>query len=401
MKKNKLVKKKHRLFLELVRIPCNLIFRWLYGYKRPKMEYLSKNENVFILSNHQTDYDPILISMAFNKPIYYVCSDSVFSSFFGRLIVGKCFGAIPKKKAVVDPKCIKSILTIIKEKGSIGLFPEGNRSYAEFQFFINNSVVKLIKASKMPLILYNLHGGNGIMPRFAKHKRKGPYYGEIKKKILPEEYEKMTDDELFSIIKENLKVYDSESNQNYYSKKRAEYLERMLFVCPCCQSVQTLYSKNEFLYCRKCSLKVEYTPNLHLKSENEKFTFAILNDWYEFQKKWCRELNYNDIETIFIDKKIKIYETTLRKRRKLIHKGTIKLTNKELIFEGNQKQNIFIKNITIASVIGGRKFNFSTLDKDYLVVGHQRFNPLKYVLIFNQLDTHMKEKGNDKYYTIT
>ena len=39
-------------------------------------------------------------------------------------------------------------------------------------------------------------------------------------------------------------------------------------------------------------------------------------------------------------------------------------------------------------------------DADYLVIGNNKFNPLKYVLMFNKLETHMKEKQTDKYFTL-
>ena len=73
------------------------------------------------------------------------------------------------------------------------------------------------------------------------------------------------------------------------------------------------------------------------------------------------------------------------------------LTPNKLIFEDKEFD---LKNISIASVIGGKKFNFTSNDSDYLVIGHKKFNPLKYVMMFNRLDTHMKEKQTDKYFVI-
>ena len=125
----------------------------------------------------------------------------------------------------------------------------------------------------MPLVLFNINGGTGCFPRFAKGFRRGKFYGDVVRRIDAEEYLKMTDEELINTIKESIKVYDSDNNYEYKSKHRAEYLENMLFVCPKCGKVQTIYSKNEHILCSNCDLKVEYTTKLHLKSEDKDLLF--------------------------------------------------------------------------------------------------------------------------------
>ena len=393
-KKNSRVKVRHKIFLEILRYPVKLIFFILLNYRCKKIK-LKKDENVFVLSNHQTDYDPILVSLAFNKPIYYVGTDTLFSNKFVSSLLNFLFAPIPKRKGTADIKCIKDILKTVKENGSVGIFAEGNRSYAEFQFHIDISMAKLIKSCKLPLILFNLHGGNGISPRFAHKLRKGKLTGNIKRRIEVNEYMNMSDEELLDIIKKELIVYDSASNQLFKSKKRAEYLERMLFVCPNCNKTQTLYSKNEYLYCNNCDLKVEFCENLSLKSDNKGFKFNYLIDWYNFQKEFIKNNEFIDNQVIFTDENVKLYISHVNEPRKLIKEGKLTLTTNQLIFDDFK---IDVKDIIIASPIGGRKFNFSTLEESYFVIGDERFNPLKYVLMFNMLDTHMK--GNDKYFSL-
>lgn len=397
MKNKSWVKKRHSVFLYILKPLVKLYLHLTYHIKFINYK-LKKNENVLIFANHQTDLDPIFLEVSFNKPIYLVATDSLFSNKLLASFLNYAFAPIAKKKGISDPRCIKNIMKVAKEKGTIGIFIEGNRTYAEFQYYIDRSVAKLVKALKMPLLLVNIKGGTGVMPRFANKKRNGKISLSIAKRLEYEEYKDLDDDVLLKIIKDSIKVYDSESNQQFKSKKRAEYLERMLFVCPCCNKVQTLYSKNEFLYCNSCNLKVEYTTDLHLKSANKDFKFIILNDWYEFQKKWCVNSSFLEGENIFVDNDVALYISHVNEPRKLICNGTLKLTNKSLVFA--KKIIIPLKDIVIASCLSGTKFNFSTHDESYLVIGNKRFNPLKYVLMFNKLPTHMKEKKLDKYFNL-
>ena len=115
-------------------------------------------------------------------------------------------GAIPKRKGLAD---IKSTMEMLKYSGlgdPILFFPEGNRCYADFQFFISERIGKLLKSFKATIVLFNLHGGFGVLPRMGNKRRKGKFYGEIKNILKYDDYKDLDDLELYRIIKDNLKV---------------------------------------------------------------------------------------------------------------------------------------------------------------------------------------------------
>ena len=391
------VRFRHVVYNKLLRGPVRLFGALRFHYHSKGIYKIKKDENVIVLANHQTDFDPLWVTIGFNRPLYFVATDTLFSSKVGGGFLKHVFAPIPKKKGDIDPSCVKGIIKTIKEGGSVAIFPEGNRTYAEFQFFIDVSIARLIKKLNKPLILYNLCGGTGVNPRFSKKLRKGPYYGYVKKVLRPEDYASLSNEELLQIIKDNLRVYDSESNNLYKSKIRGENLERMLFVCPKCHKAQTLHSHNEFIKCSSCGLEVEYTEDMHFKSKDPNFNFDTTIKWYEYQKKWVKEFDTNTNENIFEDDNVKVFLANPNVKRELLSEGNLTLT-KDLLIANNLK--IDVKDIRIASVVSGRKFNFSTSENEYLVVGDKKFNPLKYVLMFNRLDTYMKEHQSDKYYNL-
>jgi len=146
------VQKRHSLIAWILRGPVKVYF-WLHNsFKLLNSYKFKKDENAIIVSNHQTDFDPIYMGIAFNKPIYYVCTDSVFSHKIGGKLVKHFFNPIPKKKGISDPLCIRNMMRVAKEKGCIGLFPEGNRTIAEYQFDMQVGLSKLIKSLRIPLI---------------------------------------------------------------------------------------------------------------------------------------------------------------------------------------------------------------------------------------------------------
>ena len=52
----------------------------------------------------------------------------------------------------------------------------------------------------------------------------------------------------------------------------------------------------------------------------------------------------------------------------------------------------------MASVISGRNLSFVCGKQDYTVRGGKRFNPIKYIYMFNLLETGIKKYSSDKYF---
>jgi len=366
---------------------------FVWRYKRLNTYKIKKDETVVVVSNHQAFLDPMFVLLSFNKLLRPVATDNLLAGTFNSLFYGKFLGVIPKRKGASDLKSTASMLGAIQNGDSLLLFPEGNRAYAEFQFYIADNFARFIKLLKSTLIIFNIHGGFGCDPRWGNKKRRGRFEGGVKIVLKYEEYKDMSDEELNSLIKENIKVFDSESGYKYKSSRRAEYLERFLYVCPKCHSISTLYSDKNHLYCKNCDLDVEYKEDLHLASKTEGFNFEILNDWYQFQQEYVRNLEIKPGE-IFHDSYGVLKVAEAYGKGEEIDKGEIILTDKELKVGSTTFK---VKDIESASPVFGTTLQFTIKEKGYTIKGHSRFNPVKYVQILSKLDTPIKEKG-DPYF---
>ena len=384
----------HKVVFFIVKVLSFIYTRLFLGYRCRDKYHIKKGESVLVLSNHQTDYDPLCIFPCFNRPTYPVATDNIFSGkFVSRLL--SYLNVIPKKKGVSDISTVMKMGATLKNGASVLLFPEGNRYYAEFQYYINPNIVKFIKSSGATLVLFNIHGGSGVSPRFSHKNRHGKFFGEIKRVLTFEEYKDMNNDELFSLIKKEIRVFDSESGELYRSAERAEYLERMLFVCPKCSAKQTLFSEKQYIRCSACGLEVEYGEDLRLKSDDKSFRFCRLIDWWNFQKKYMREMTISPGDVIFFDRDVKLFSSEPFKGKKLLAKGDATV-DESVLRCGNV--GFDINKIEAASVVSGRKLTFVCENKSYMLIGDIRFNPLKYVFLFNKLDTKMKLLSTDKYF---
>ena len=84
---------------------------------------------MLVVANHNMDYDPILVSMAFDDHLYFVASEHVFRwGLLSRLLVW-AFAPIARMKGTADAQSAMQILRTLRKGRNVCLFAEGNRSF--------------------------------------------------------------------------------------------------------------------------------------------------------------------------------------------------------------------------------------------------------------------------------
>ena len=386
-------KKRHSVIFWLLRGPFRLFLRIKYHYKAKKMK-LPKRPYL-IISNHLTTLDPIMLAVSFNFPIYFLTSADLFSSKYGGLIKW-LVNPIPKRKSVKEMGPIKDMVRICKEGGTVAVFPEGNRSYDGSQCFIDDAIAKLAKLMKTDIILYNIHGGYGIDPRWAIKGRKGKSYGAIRKIISKEDVAKMSVEELFEEIKTNINVPVVPTTVEFKSKNNALGLERVLYLCPKCGKTQTLYTESDYVKCRECGLEVKYNQNLEFETNDETFQFKYVSEWGKYQIDFVK--SYQDKgQSIFTDK-VQLYDVPFKKRPQLLMNGEVIMYSDRFEFQVEEEKMEFkFDDIFSVTCVGKNKLNFYIEDKTYQVKGDVTLNTLKYMQMYYHFK-NLKEGKEDDYF---
>ena len=291
---------------------------------------------------------------------------------------------------------IKDCIRIHKEGGTIGVFPEGNRSYDGRLCYIDDAIAKMAKMMKTDVVIYNIVGGYGIDPRWCYKARRGKSYGYVKRVITAEEVKTLDVSELFEIIKKELTVPQIPTAIKYKGRRLAEGLERILYICPLCGKVQTIYTKGDYVYCTCCDLKVKYNENLEFSSENSDFKFTYVEDWYDYQMSKLKEFDINTEGTIFEDNIIlKLVE---KSKKKILLKGTVVLTKDEIIVSNEKDTFKFSLDLIFSmTVLGKNKLNFYYDNKIYQFKGSRTLNTLKYMHIYYHIK-NIKEGIKDVYF---
>ena len=381
------VKKRHAAVFAFLRFAM-APFLWLRYHYRAEKAPIRKGPCI-VLSNHQATMDPFFISKAFPFQLYFYASDDLFNLKVSPLI-RYLAAPIPKSKSVADLKAVMISLRVLREGGAIGITPEGNRTLSGRQWEMGDSVAKLVKTAKVPLVLFNLCGGYGTDPRWGVKIRRGTkFVGRVRRILTPEEYAGMSDEELFGIIKNELDVDDTLSGERYKSRRRAEYIERALYMCPVCGSIGTIHSHGTGFCCTSCKTEAEYTEDLKISPPVG--GYSRIYEWYEWER---REV----VQRVLGGEKISdggiLFRESVKLQKKIKLPGnTVTLDKDSLMISGGGTETRYpLAEIDAITAVGKKKFNFYYKGKILQVKGGKRFCAIKYVHAFDGIRAARKEE---------
>lgn len=398
-KKKKWLRFRHRVVRNVVGPFLKLYSIFRYGIK---IEPFKEQEDrpYLILYNHQTAFDQFFVGLSFRGPIYYLASEDLFSKGWVSAIIRYVVAPIPIKKQTTDIAAVMNCMRVVKEGGTIAIAPEGNRTYSGKTEYMNPAIATMAKKMKLPIVLYRIEGGYGVHPRWSDVVRKGKMRSYVSRVIQPEEYKDLTEDELRVLIEEGLYVNEAVSDSVFYSKKRAEYLERAIYVCPYCGLSEFESCGNE-IKCKKCGRHVSYGVDKKLTGVGFDFPFSYVAEWYDYQTDFVNALDVTTYkeEPLYQDK-ASLSDVVVYKHKTLLRKESqVTLYGDRIVFdEGKENSLTFLfDEVTAVSVLGRNKLNIYHDMRVYQLKSDKWFNALKYVNIYYRYKNICRGAENSKF----
>ena len=371
-------KTRHKIITEFLRP-----FLWVYYALRfrccVKKEKLPK-EGAIIISNHVTTLDPVLIGLKFNKPLYYMTSKHIFQNKRIGKLLRYLVNPIAKEKInKSDIAAIKACMQVARENGSICIFAEGNRTFSGKVGYVDPAITKLVKRLGKPLIVCNIVGGYGVDPRWCNGGRRGKLSVSVKHIYTPEDMQVMSNDELYSAIISDITVDEFAGNHVYRSRRRAECMESVAYICPVCQAKHTIGSKKHTVYCTNCGMQLTYNEDQTLSDPAGKFPFKYVYEWYDYQIQVLQESDFADEEQIYADD-AEVYKPELGKKKELIGSGSLQMYGSRMCFALDSGEiNLPIEEIDGITLIGNHIMDVYSGEQTYRVFVDHKTNLLKYM----------------------
>ena len=398
-KKENWVKPRHRI-VRGVLAPFIKIYIYLcYGIRVEP--FRQQGERAYlILMNHQTPLDQFFVAVAFRGPVYYIATEDLFSNGWVSSLIRWLVEPIPIKKQTSDLNAVRNCIRVAREGGTIAMAPEGNRTYSGKTEYMNPAVAGLARKLKLPIALLRIEGGYGVEPRWSSVVRKGKMRAYVSRVIEPEDYAGWSAEELYEKIRDGLYVDEAVADGLYRSNKRAEYLERAMYVCPFCGLAEFESHGNE-AFCKRCGRKITYGEDKTITGIGYEFPFRFVKGWYEYQEKFINSLDVTTMTDapVYTDR-ARMSEVIFNKRKALLRKDAqLSLYGDRIVIdEGTQDPWVFpFGEVSAVTVLGRNKLNIYHNKKAYQFKGSERFNALKYVHFYYRHKNITRNDANNTF----
>ena len=256
-------------------------------YKVEKIGMEGLKPPYIMLSNHMHFIDFELAAMGTGMhPISNVVSiDGYVNKFF----LLEWIGAICTRKYTSDLHLVKSIRKVLQRGDVLSMYPEARYSPCGTTSFIPESLGKLIRMNKVPVVAVVHHGNHLYAPfwNFRK-KRKVPMHTTMKLLLTPEQIAGMSVDEINRTLCEALEYddyrYQKEQGIRITEAYRAEGLHKVLYQCPHCLAESKMASSGSELYCTACGKRWNWREDGYLEALEGETEFDHIPDWFQWQR---------------------------------------------------------------------------------------------------------------------
>lgn len=244
-----------------------------------------------LLSNHMAFVDFKVATMAIfpHRANYVVAIDGfLINEWLLRQV-----GCICKRKFTDDLVLIRHMRHSLEvNKTIVALYPEARYTYCGTTSVLPESLGKLIKMYKVPVVTLIQHGNYLSQPQWNLAKRTCRLEATLTGLLRPGEIERMSVEDINTRVNEAFRYdeyrWQKENNIVIDFPDRAAGLHRILYQCPHCGTESKMESARDELWCGACGKRWRMTSLGELEALDGHTEYSHIPDWFEFQRREVR-----------------------------------------------------------------------------------------------------------------
>ena len=283
---------KQRWFLTPVAWALSLPEIWQRGLKVTKVNMEGLKPPYLFISNHMAfvDFKSATRAIFPHRANYVVAIDGFLR---GEWLLRQV-GCLCKRKFTNDLLLVKNMRHALEVNRTIlALYPEARYAYCGTTSVIPDSLGKLVKMFKVPVVVYNQRGNHLSQPVWNLEKRKCRLEATMTQAFTPEQIERTSVGEINRKIVELLQYdeyrWQKENNIVIDYPNRAKGLHHILYQCPHCLTESRMESDGDEIWCGHCHKRWKMGVLGDLSAVEGETEFSHIPDWFEFQRKMVRK----------------------------------------------------------------------------------------------------------------
>ena len=295
-------------------------------YKVEKINMEGLKPPYMLLSNHMYFIDFMLCAMG-TWP-HRVNNVVNIDGYYRRPWLMELIGAICTRKFTSDIHLVKSIRKVLQRGDILCMYPEARYSPCGTTAYLPDSLGKLIRMNKVPVVVMVHHGNHLASPFWNFRKpRRVPLHTTMTKVLTPEQIENMSVAEINETIRKAMQYddyrYQKENNILITEPRRAEGLHKVLYQCPSCMTESKMDSKGTEIFCTHCGKRWNLNEDGTLSALEGETEFSHVPDWFFWEREQVKQ-QIERGEYSFADD-VDVYSQP--RAMNFIHLGPAKLTH--------------------------------------------------------------------------
>jgi 1-acyl-sn-glycerol-3-phosphate acyltransferase len=188
-----------RVWYEFLHFACRLVAVVIFRARVEGRRYVPKSGPVLVLSNHQSNFDPVLIGLACDRRLNYLARDTLFGFAPFRWLI-RSLDAIPIDREGVGLAGLKETLRRLKRGEMVLMFPEGTRTRDGRLGPLKPGFCAVARRARTLLMPAAIDGAFDAWPRDRLLPRYSMLRIQFGPAVTPEEIAVMTDDQIIAEV---------------------------------------------------------------------------------------------------------------------------------------------------------------------------------------------------------
>ena len=261
-------------------------------YKIEKINMKNLKPPYILLSNHHYFIDFELSAIA-TYP-HRVNNVATIDGYYRRPWLMELLGCICKRKFTTDIHLIKSIKKVLSRGDVLCMYPEARYTPIGTTAILPDSLGKLCKSCKVPVVVM-LHHGNYLRTPFWNFRkvRNVPLHTTVTQILTAKQVAEMSADQINTAIRQAMQYdeykWQAENKIKIDEPFRTEGLHKVLYKCPHCMAEFQMDSEGDKLFCKSCSKVWVMDEYGKLSATDSNTEFAHIPDWFEWEREEVRK----------------------------------------------------------------------------------------------------------------
>ncbi len=149
--------KENKVLYKICKLIYTVLLKVLFRPTAIGTENIPDDGAIIFAGNHRHAFDPVVVMTHTKRIVHYMAKESLFKGLHG--ILFKHLGLIKVYRTKNNPEAIQSAVELLKQGGTLGIFPEGTRNKTEDPLLkFKHGATKIAKEANSKIVPFAIKG---------------------------------------------------------------------------------------------------------------------------------------------------------------------------------------------------------------------------------------------------